>query len=226
MPMRDLEPVRLAVYATLVAEGRAPSVLELARLTERSPDQVGQALRELAARHALVLTPAGDAVRMAHPFSAAPMGFVVAPLDGRDDRLWWGGCAWDSFGISAAMTLDVLITTTCPSCGRRHEIAAGPELAPPPGTIVHFLVPAARWWDDVVHACSHIRLFCSADHVATWAADSGRDVGAIVPVQAVWRLARPWYGDRLRADFVPHTTARNQGILAGAGLAGDFWTLP
>jgi Alkylmercury lyase len=46
---------------------------------------------------------------MAHPFSAAPMAFVVSPADGHDDRRWWGGCAWDSFGISAALALDVLI---------------------------------------------------------------------------------------------------------------------
>jgi len=35
---------------------------------------VRAALANLHAAHAIVLTPAGDAVRMAHPFSAAPMG--------------------------------------------------------------------------------------------------------------------------------------------------------
>jgi hypothetical protein len=228
----DLEAVRRAVYAVLVEEGRGPTVGDLSARTGRPRERVQALLHRLADQHALVLTPSGDGIRMAHPFSAAPMGFVVAPLDGRDghdgrdDRLWWGGCAWDSFGISAAMGLDVRISTACPGCGRRYELPAGPARAPGTSAVVHFPVPAARWWDDVVHTCSHIRVFCSAEHVRGWAQRTGRPVGAVVPVEDVWRLAQPWYGDRLSDDFVPHTREHNQRLLAEAGLVGGFWALP
>jgi hypothetical protein len=75
---------------------------------------------------------AGDAVRMAHPFSAAPMGFVVRG----GDRLWWGGCAWDSFGIAAEWWEDVVATCT------DIRTFCSPEHAPSGGA----LVPAPIMW--------------------------------------------------------------------------------
>jgi hypothetical protein len=226
MTERDVERLRRAVYETLAAEGRAPSVAELARRLDVDGAAVTGGLRVLARRHALVLSADGDAVRMAHPFSAAPMGFVVSPADGRDHRRWWGGCGWDSFGIVAALGVDALIDTACPACGRQHRVAAGPERPPRPSLPVHFMVPAARWWDDVVHTCSHIRMFCSEDHCREWCAAAGVAVGEVVDAERVWRLARGWYGDRLAPDYRPHTTAANQRLLAAQGLAGEFWELP
>jgi hypothetical protein len=219
-----LASLRRAVYSVLATEGRAPSVLELARMCGRTRQDVEEGLRELALRHALVLSPDGDAIRMAHPFSAAPMAFVVSPADGKDDRRWWGGCAWDSFGISAALSLDVLIDTSCPGCGRFLRVHAGPERSPSPALTVRFPVPAARWWDDVVATCSQIRMFCSPEHLADWGA--GRPVGQAISATTVWALAQPWYGDRLDPDFRPHDKERNQRLLTEAGLTGEFWRLP
>lgn len=218
--------LRAAVYVTLAEEGRGPSVRELARRCGRTPQETAEGLRELAARHTLVLSPDGDAVRMAHPFSAAPMGFVVSPANGLDDRRWWGGCAWDSFGISAALELDILIDTSCPGCGKWHRVEAGPERPPTPELTVHFPLPATHWWDDVVHTCSHIRMFCSPEHLTAWAVRAGRTVGQAVPAITVWALAQPWYGDRLAPGFRPHSTDHNQQLLTAAGLTGEFWQLP
>jgi len=81
--------------------GRPPSPDELSGSLELDRHEVLAGLRELHDAHAIVLTGEGDAIRMAHPFSAWPMNFVVSAPE--DDRLWWGGCAWDSFGIVAAM---------------------------------------------------------------------------------------------------------------------------
>jgi hypothetical protein len=226
MPVADDEAVRREVYATLRTRGRAPSVHEIALLTGMSDDDVQDSLISLAAAHALVLTPAGDAVRMAHPFSAAPMGFVVAPVDPLDDRLWWGGCAWDSFGMSAAMKLDVVISTRCPQCGAEHRVLAGPERPPAEGLVVRFPSPARQWWDDVVATCSAIRLFCSDDHGRHWSIEHAGGAGEVVAAGTVWRLAGPWYGDRLAPDFRAHTTSYNQQLLTDVGLTGEFWQLP
>ena len=80
------QSVRHLVYQTFAQQGRAPSPAELAGELELDPANVLRALDELHERHALVLAPAGDAIRMAHPFSAAPMGFVVRA----GDQFWWG----------------------------------------------------------------------------------------------------------------------------------------
>jgi hypothetical protein len=47
--------------------------------------------------------------------------------------------------------------------------------------------------------------------------------GAVVPLEQVWRLAAPWYADRLDYDWMPRTPEAMEGLFIGAGLAGDFW---
>ena len=149
-----------------------------------------------------MLTPAGDAIRMAHPFSAAPMGFVVRA----GDQFWWGGCAWDSFGITAALDRQMEITTCCAGCGRKLVYVAGPATPPTLDAVVLIPRPAREWWDDVVATCSSIRVYCRRTEMPTHAES--------VPVLTLWQLAQPWYGDRLdagldaAADQCPTTSPR------------------
>jgi hypothetical protein len=49
--------------------------------------------------------------------------------------------------------------------------------------------------------------------------------GAIVPLEQVWRLAKPWYGDRLDYEWTPRTPAAMERLFADAGLTSDFWRL-
>lgn len=163
---------------------------------------------------------------MAHPFTAAPMAFVVTPSDGLDDRRWWGGCAWDSFGISAALGLEVRIDTACPHCGSHLSYTSGPATPPPPELAVWFPRPAAEWWDDVVGTCTLIRTFCSSEHAEQWRTERADGGGYVATITAVWQLANPWYGDRLAPDFQPHTREHNQRLLADCGFEGPFWELP
>jgi hypothetical protein len=215
----DQAAVRREVFATLAATGAPPSPAAIARRLVRPADAVRRALRALHDAHQLVLTPEGDAVRMAHPFSAAPMGFVLrAP---GDDRLWWGGCAWDSFGIVAALGEELEVLTRCPRCARTLAFATGPD-RPPPELTVRLPRPAAEWWDDVVWTCTRIRLFCDDDHAAADAPPRS----ALVPARTMWRLAQGWYGDRLDPGYVPQDREARQAQLEAAGLRGAFWRLP
>jgi hypothetical protein len=213
------------VYSTFAAEGRAPSLGELTAVLGLDGEATRGLLNDLHERHLLVLNATRDAVRMAHPFSAAPMGFVVTPLDGADDRRWWGGCAWDSFGISAALRLDVLIDTTCPACSRHLRVEAGPDRPPDADLFVRYPRPAREWWSDVVATCSAIRMFCNGAHAEGGMTRTGSG-GRLVRASTVWSLSQPWYGDRLAADYEPHTVDHNQGLLRQHGLEGAFWQLP
>ena len=222
---REARAVRGAVYATFAREGRAPSVRELARSLGLDPGAVEAALRELHELHAIVLTADGDALRMAHPFSAWPMGFVVRA----GDRLWWGGCAWDSFGIVAALGERLEISTTCPACGTELRYAASPTEPPsgaPDGAVIRLPRPAAEWWENVVATCTDIRAFCSPEHVSQWRGRTGAAEGYVTDLETLWRLAIPWYGDRLDPEWEPHTRAHNQALLDECGLTGPFWALP
>jgi Alkylmercury lyase len=221
------EAVRRAVYDTLSGRGRAPSIHEIALLAGISDDDAHDSLISLAAAHAVVLTPAGDAVRMAHPFSAAPMGFVVAPAAPLDDRLWWGGCAWDSFALPHLLPGEdeVLVATRCPACGRPHAWNVGRDRPPDGDQVAHFGVPAARMWDDVVRTCGHQRLFCSGECVDAWLAATGSARGYVMDLGTLWRLAAHWYDGRLDRGYVRREPSQAAAYLRGVGLSGSFWGL-
>ncbi len=135
--MDDLA-LRNLVYRRFVELGRAPTMDELGT-TEA-------ALRRLHDEHMLVLEPDRPEIRMANPFSAVPTPFRVEA----DGRSWFGNCAWDAFGIPAALHVDGHISTSCADCGEAIEIDVVGGRPEPDRDVVHLLVPARRWWDDIV----------------------------------------------------------------------------
>jgi len=100
----------------------------------------------LHAQHALVLDPVTGDIRMANPFSGVPTGYRVCAAG----RWWYGNCAWDAFGICAALHEDGRIETSCPDCGGALQIAVADQRPDDPSLLFHCLLPAARWWDDIV----------------------------------------------------------------------------
>ena len=138
--------LRNATYRLLVDLGRAPSAEEAGVATGRSASEVVDGWRRLHAGHALVLDSSGTAIRMANPFSAVPTAFRVH-ADGRD---WFANCAWDAFGICAALHADGRIEASCPDCGEPLVVAVHDQRPTDTDLLFHCLVPARRWWDDIV----------------------------------------------------------------------------
>jgi Alkylmercury lyase len=64
-------------------------------------------------------------------------------------RWWYANCAWDAFGICAALHVDGQIDTACPDCGEPIHCEVRGERSDDPTLWFHCLVPAARWWDDI-----------------------------------------------------------------------------
>jgi hypothetical protein len=177
-------------------------------------------MEELARRRHLVLDADGTVV-MAHPFSAVPLGFSVM---GRR-TLWWGGCCWDSFALAHLLEdePDVLVATRCPGCGRAGAWVVD-RAGPPEGDwLAHFLVPAARMWDDVVHTCGNQRLFCSASCLHDWLGEHGYQPGYVMDLDTLWRLASRWYEGRLTRGYVRREPSEAADYLRSVGLAGPFW---
>ncbi|MFC7546091.1 organomercurial lyase [Plantactinospora sp. GCM10030261] len=215
----DLEELRLAVYRSFAETGRAPTVVELAGGSD--VDEVRTGLAELAGARHLVLD--GDRIVMAHPFSAVPLGFAVM---GRR-TLWWGGCAWDSFALPHLLPDEgeVLVSTRCPACARPHAWNVGTDQPPAGEQVAHFLVPAERMWDDVLHTCGHQRLFCAEDCVDAWCRAAGVDRGYVMDLATLWRFASGWYSGRLDRGYVRREPAAAKEYLRGVGLSGPFWGL-
>jgi hypothetical protein len=145
MEERDLE-LRNRTYGLFVEVGRAPSAAEVAEVAGLPVQDVEAGWRRLHEAHALVLNPATTELRMANPFSAVPSAYRVRA----DDRWWYANCAWDAFGVCAALQTDGRVETSCPDCGEPIRVEVRDERPDDESLLFHCLVPAAHWWDDIV----------------------------------------------------------------------------
>ncbi len=218
----DLEELRLAVYQSFAAEGRPPDVGKLSAEVGLDADAVTQGLMELARARHLVLDDRYQ-ILMAHPFAAIPLGFSVMGAN----TLWWGGCAWDSFAVPHLLPDEgeVLVSTRCPGCSRPLAWSVGHQEPPAGDEVAHFLVPAVRIWDDVVHSCRNQRIFCSTRCVDSWLSENGLSRGYVMDLATLWRLAAQWYDGRLERGYVRREPAEAADYLASVGLSGPFWGL-
>jgi Alkylmercury lyase len=138
--------IRSHVYASFVRDGRAQTPAEAAAALGLDVGEVEAAYTRLHDAHALVLQPGSTAIRMLNPFSVGETPHRVQA----GGRNWFANCAWDALGIPAALHIDGSVRSECPDCGeplelevRDGELVRGREL------LVHFVVPARGWWDDI-----------------------------------------------------------------------------
>src|SRR5689334_19989859 len=107
----------LAVRRTILdtfARGGIPTRLSVSQALGRDYADVSASYRALAARHVIVLDDDSGEVWMAMPFSAVPTEFRVIV----GERSVWANCAWDAFGVAAALGADVDYVTLCPASNR------------------------------------------------------------------------------------------------------------
>ena len=138
--------IRNRTYGLFVELGRAPTVAEVAEGAGLEPAEVEEAWQRLHDAHALVLDPATRELRMANPFSAVPTAYRVQAAG----RRWYANCAWDAFGICAALDVDGRVETTCADCGEPLVVEVRGRRPDDETLVFHCLVPAERWWADIV----------------------------------------------------------------------------
>ncbi len=61
-------------------------------------------------------------------------------------------CVWDALGVIAMIGHDGTVDTSCPDCGEALSLSVRAGRLDPAEGLVHFTVPAAHWWDDMVFA--------------------------------------------------------------------------
>ena len=135
--------VRASVYASFRDRAMPSSIGELSGLLGASHVEVTSALHSLAAEHCVVLVPGTESIWMAHPFSGVDTDFLVTI----GDRRWFANCAWDGLSILALLG-DGSLDTHSPANGQPIRFEASGGIVSGEG-IVHFLVPARHFWDDI-----------------------------------------------------------------------------
>jgi hypothetical protein len=137
--------VRVEVYRFFVDRARPPVAAELAEALGVDQAGVEASLRRLADSHVLVLAPGTPYIWMANPLSAIPTPFSVEARG----RTWFGNCIWDGLGVVAMLGGTGTVHTWCPDCNERLTVVVeGNRLVSGRG-VVHFAIPAARWWEDI-----------------------------------------------------------------------------
>lgn len=213
--------VHRQILLHVIEQGRAPNVEELATLLSCSTADAEESLHRLHDNHALVLHANRRDVWIIHPFALFPTGFWVTSSEGN----WWGNCAWCSLGIAAILESDVVITTNIGGENRQIEIHVRDGQVVERDLVVHFSVPLAHAWDNVVYYCTTVLVFERAGDVPRWCAAHGIAQGAIVPIEQALSLARAWYGRHLAPDWKKLTATEASAVFAGAGLIGPFWSV-
>jgi len=139
--------VRLHILRELIASGVAPRVGDTGAALGVSESDAAAAYDRLTANRVIVLRPGTRDVLMAAPLSAVPTPHVVRMTDGGSH---YGNCVWDALGVIAMLGRDGDVETVCADCQAPLTLTVrGGELVPT-DAVVHFAVPAARWWEDIV----------------------------------------------------------------------------
>lgn len=144
--MLTTNDVRVEVYRSFMEDGRAPQTKEISVRLQLSVEEAAKALRELSDQDVIAFLPGTEDLWLAHPFCATRAPFNVSV----ENRRWDAICVWDALGILALVQADGEISTFCPDCGKPlHLRVSGGAVEAPARALVHYGVPARRWYEDV-----------------------------------------------------------------------------
>ncbi len=140
--------VKLHIYKVIAETTHAPTSIEVAQALETSTEEVEAAFQRLYQKRLLVLEP-GDSsrIRMAPPFSGVKTSFAVEV----GGKTYYANCAWDALGIPAALHADGNVTASDGFTGEPMSLLVRDGSPVPQECVIHFAVPAAQWWDDIIY---------------------------------------------------------------------------
>ena len=140
--------VKLEIYKTVAATTRIPSSLEIAKRLHHPPEEVEAAFHRLHDKRVLVPEPNDPTrIRMAPPFSGIETSFPVQI----EDKIYFANCAWDALGIAAALKQDAIIPARDGYTNEPVTLEVKNGTVIPQDCVIHFAVPAALWWKDVIY---------------------------------------------------------------------------
>ena len=138
--------IKLAIYTHFAETGRRPSLEDVASRVVADAGRVRDAYGRLRQQRVLVLESDGTTIRMAPPFSGIPTQHLVK-VGGID---YFANCAWDSLGVPAALHRPAEVLSRCEQTGEPLRLEVGLDGPGPSTWLFHCLVPAAKWWEDIV----------------------------------------------------------------------------
>ena len=140
--------VKLNIYQTIAETTQVPTSADMASALDASVEEVEAAFQRLHQKRLLVPEPGDPSrIRMAPPFSGIETPFSV----NIGDKVYYANCVWDALGVAAALHEDAVIDASDGHTGEPMtlEVRGGKPVSRP--CAIHFAVPAAKWWNDIVY---------------------------------------------------------------------------
>jgi hypothetical protein len=141
----DSAALRVFVYESLIARAHVPMATDVAAHFGVTRDEALEAIQGVKIGKTLLPDPRTGDIWMAGPFSARLTPYEVTG----GARRWWANCAWDMLGVAALVNAPVDISARCTDCGDVIAFQLAPDDEIVPHAVVHFLLPARRWYEDI-----------------------------------------------------------------------------
>jgi hypothetical protein len=140
--------VRVTIAECIRERGAVPSLSEVAARVAAPEADVAGSFGRLAAARVMILRPGASEILSFNPFAAGPTDFRIQ-AGGRE---WSALCAWDAFGVGAALDADGVVLGRCADvCGVPLEVRlAGDSIGALDGVVMQFALPARDWWKDII----------------------------------------------------------------------------
>ncbi|HSE07253.1 MAG TPA: organomercurial lyase [Nocardioidaceae bacterium] len=189
--------VRRAAFTRLLATAEPVDVTTLAFDTGLAKSDVETALADLASAGAITRQPSSAGQGSPAGPVVAAGGLSVAPARHQlllDGRAFWTWCAFDGIGIPAALGIDAVLETRCPTCGEHIQVSVVDGQPPLDSPVVGWLPgrACANVQDDF---CPEANLFCSDAHLASWRATVGEPLGTAASLPDLAETGRQVWSD-------------------------------
>jgi len=140
--------VRVTIAECIRDRGAVPSLAEVASRVALGESDTAESFGRLAASRVMILRPGTMEILSFSPFAAGSTDFQVR-AGARD---WSALCAWDAFGVAAALRTDGVVLGHCADvCGVPLEVRlSGDAIGALDGVVMQFALPAREWWKDIV----------------------------------------------------------------------------
>ncbi len=140
--------IKLNIYETIAKTTKTPTSAEVAKALDASIEAVEAAFARLHKKRLLVPEPGNlSQIRMAPPFSGIETPFLVKVRD----KSYYANCVWDALGIPAALHDNAVVEASDGYSGEPINLEVKNGKPVQQECVIHFAVPAARWWDDIVY---------------------------------------------------------------------------
>jgi hypothetical protein len=219
--MIELGKLHSHILNHIIDRGFAPELSDLKTTFNCSVEDAKASLVALQEYHGIVLHPNQDKIWVIHPFSLAPTLFTLKSIRG----IWWGNCAWCSLGAAALLAEDVSITTTFGGHDQQVTVHIKNGALDRNDLFVHFPIPMAKAWDNVIYTCSNMLLFQNEAEVDSWSIRHNIPKGDLQPISRIWEFSKVWYGKHLNVDWKKWNTKEAKELFQKFELTSRTWDL-